>query len=82
MAEQQMKAWERVLAARAMGQDPDPADVEAARAAAKPGTVGWAARVAAQAVPQKKPAPEGHARFREAILARLNRDHDDGPNAA
>ncbi|MFC4500664.1 MULTISPECIES: hypothetical protein [Streptomyces] len=82
MAERQMKAWERVLAARAMGQDPDPADVEEARAASRPGTVGWAAKVAAQAAPQKRPAPEGRARFRDAILARLNRDSGDGPDAA
>lgn len=84
MAEQQRqaKAWERVLAARAMGQAPDPADVEEARAAAKPGTVGWAARVAAQAAPKREAGPEGSDRFRKAVLHRLGHDTDDGPGAA
>jgi hypothetical protein len=83
MAERQMQAWQRVLAARAMGQDVDPADVAEARAAAKPGTVGWAARVAAQTVSKRQSAPEGPDRFRAAVLARLGKTvEDDGPDAA
>lgn len=82
MAEQQISAWQRVLVARAQGREPDPKDIEEARAAARPGTVGWAARVAARTVPEHTPAPEGQARFRDAILARLNRSHGDGPDAA
>lgn len=83
MAEKQTRAWERVLAARAMGQPVDPQDVETARADARPGTVGWEAQVAAQAAPTREPAPEGPHRFRDAILARLNRDaRNDDPPAA
>lgn len=88
MAEQKTPAWQRVLAARATGQEVDPADIEEARAASRPGTVGWAARVAARAIPGQQTRPqlsvpaEGQARFRAAILARLNREHGDGPDAA
>ncbi|WP_181810904.1 hypothetical protein [Streptomyces ipomoeae] len=76
-------AWQRVLAARARGQEVDPADLEEARAAARPGTVGWAVRVAAQAAPKRQAAPEGPDRFRNAVLARLGYEtEDDGPDAA
>ena len=84
MAEKpELQAWQRVLVARAQGKDVDPADIEEARAAARPGSVGWAARVAAQAVPRREVAPEGPDRFRSAVLGRLSRDTDDGgPSAA
>lgn len=84
MAEKkELQAWQRVLVARAQGQDVDPEDIEAARAAAKPGSVGWAARVAAQAVTKREPAPEGPDRFRDAVLARLRGPAgDDDPPAA
>ncbi|MEU6373942.1 hypothetical protein [Streptomyces sp. NPDC046909] len=82
MAEKQPSAWQRVMAARAMGQEPDPQDIEEARAASRPGTVGWAVRVAARAVPEREPVPEGPDRFRRAVLGRLGRDNDDGPSAA
>jgi hypothetical protein len=83
MAEQQIQAWQRVLVARAQGRDVDPADVEEARASARPGTVGWAARVAAQAVAKRQAAPEGPDSFRAAVLARLGKTvEDDGPDAA
>lgn len=84
MAEKkELSAWQRVLAARALGQDVDPADVEEARAAARPGSVGWAARVAASAVSKRQTAPEGADRFRDAVLARLRGPaEDDDPPAA
>lgn len=74
-------AWQRVLAARAMGQEVDPADIEEARAAAQPGTVGWVAKVAAQAAPVREKGPEGEDRFRAAVLSRLG-VKDDDPDAA
>ncbi|MCX4858952.1 hypothetical protein OG426_19455 [Streptomyces canus] len=83
MAEKQPSAWQRVLAARAMGQEVDPADIDEARAASRPGTVGWAAKVAARAVTKRVPAPEGPDRFRAAVLARLAPDDNEGgPTAA
>lgn len=81
-AENEIPAWQRVLVARAQGREADPADVEAARAAAKPSSEGWAATVAAQAAPERRTAPEGPHRFRDALLQRLNRAHGDGPDAA
>lgn len=81
-AEKEIPAWQRVLVARAQGREADPADVEAARSAAKPSSEGWAARVAAQAAPVREKVPEGPHRFRDALLQRLNRDRDDGPDAA
>jgi hypothetical protein len=84
MGEQQnTQAWMRILTARAQGREVDPADIEAARAAAKPGSVGWVARVAAEAAPKRQAPPDGPDRFRAAVLARLGRDvEDDGPDAA
>ncbi|GAB2946668.1 hypothetical protein [Streptomyces heilongjiangensis] len=84
MAEKKVvPAWQRVLAARAQGRPVDPADLEEARAASRPGTVGWAARVAAQVAPKRQAAPDGPDRFRAAVLARLGYDvEDDGSGAA
>lgn len=83
MTEKPMPAWQRILVARAQGKDVDPADLAEAQAAARPGTVGWAARVAARAEPVRRSAPEGQDRFRAAIRARLGRDSSDGgPSAA
>ncbi|MGW3846892.1 hypothetical protein [Streptomyces fagopyri] len=80
--QQKAPAWQRVLVARAQGHDVDPADLAEARAVSKPGTVGWAARVAAQATPKREPAPEGPDRFRAALRAQLSGSDDDGPPAA
>lgn len=83
MAEQKTQAWQRILVARAQGREVDPADIAEARAASRPGTVGWAARVAAQAVTKREKAPEGPDRFRDAVLARLRGSDEDGaPPAA
>jgi hypothetical protein len=83
MTEKPMPAWQRVAVARAQGRDVDPADIEEARAASRPGTVGWAARIAAQAAPSRRAAPEGPDRLRAAVLAQLgDAGEDDGPDAA
>ncbi|MFG2948164.1 hypothetical protein [Streptomyces adustus] len=84
MAEQNTQAWQRILVARAQGREVDPEDLAEARAVARPdGAGGWAAHVAAQAAPERQPAPEGPHRFRDAILARLNRAaQNDAPPAA
>lgn len=82
MTEKPMPAWQRILVARAQGKDVDPADLAEAQAAARPGTVGWAARVAARAEPVRQAPPEGPDRFRDAIRAQLARDDSDGPTAA
>ncbi|MBO7938946.1 hypothetical protein JTP77_023920 [Streptomyces sp. S9] len=83
MAKQELQAWERVLVARAQGKDVDPEDLAEARAASRPGSLGWAARVAAQAAPKREPAPVGEGQFRRAVLERLGvTAQDDGPDAA
>ncbi|MFE5139269.1 hypothetical protein ACFRDV_16600 [Streptomyces fagopyri] len=82
MTEQQTPAWQKILAARAQGQPVDPEDLEQARVDAKPGTVGWAARLAAQAAPKRQEAPEGPDRYRAALRVRLGHTPDDGPPAA
>lgn len=70
------------MAARAQGRDVDPADIEEARAASRPGTVGWAVRIAAEAAPKRQAPPDGPDRFRTAVLGRLGQDEGDGPDAA
>lgn len=78
-------AWQRVMASRARGEQPDPADVEEARRRARPDTApAWARQVAARAVGQSQaPAeePKPRSEFERRLRARLG-VVDDGPDAA
>jgi hypothetical protein len=78
------KAWERAMAARAMGQQPAPEDLAEAQRAARPATTGWAQRLAERAVQRRE--PRAGRSFDEALRERLGADrvgdNDPPPDAA
>lgn len=87
MTAKKTKAWEQLLADRAMGVQRAPEEQEQllaeAREAARPSAPGWAEQIAGRATQQRQPHPPGRTfagALREQLLGRP--DEDDGPSAA
>jgi hypothetical protein len=82
----ELSPWQRVAAARARGERPDPEDVEEARRRALPDdTPAWARAVAERAVGGNPPAPEprkARSKFEKRLMARLSVVDDGPPDAA